>query len=306
MSDLLNRIILATVGWALLMPMACRAQDSPGCTALHSGIFYNYPKNSNDQFIERRDGQFMSETDVNKNDSTQWHVEWKNDCTYKLSYVSGGASLSRETLTALKKHTVVNEIIRIGDDYYVYQSYLDKTSGLLLETDTMWFHPKLVFGNNPLFKSVQSDAVFKMEHFGDSSAYAVLYFYRPAKLMEKFLTYPVYIGDDILLCMAVDKKGNIFRILKEGQIRLSSRKYKDNPSLSLDVKFGQRYYVKTMVVEGMVWGANHFRTTMVIVPPDIGNAEFSKIAVQYCSCQNQADTLKIPAVPSPSSPNNTK
>jgi len=77
-----------------------------------------------------------------------------NDCTFSIEYVSGNNKANEKAFALLKKkkHKVVFEIKNITDDYYTYATYLDKTSNLPLELDTIWLHEKINPAGNRLFE----------------------------------------------------------------------------------------------------------------------------------------------------------
>jgi hypothetical protein len=262
------------------LPPAVHAQDkSLTCSDLKNGIFHFYPKNSMESYLDVRDGNILRESVVSTGDTTLWEIKWLNDCTYSLKYLSGNYKMNEDALSFLKKHRLVYEIATITNDYYLFKGYVDKPSDIPIQTDTMWLAEKIVTGSNELFKPVANSAVLKKNHFSDSSGYAVLYLYRPGKLTNSLGNYIVYF-DNNLLCVARNKSGYIFKILKEGKFKAESRLYKDKSSVDLDVKFGHVYYIKSMIHWGIYSRLYNFKLDMAIVDTATGKAEFEDVNLQ--------------------------
>jgi hypothetical protein len=261
-----------------LIPFISYCQNKTlNCTDLHNGIFHCYPKNLNQPYLIRRDGEFQYEYDITDNDTARWQVKWTNDCTYTMKFVEGRSkNFTDETVAYLNKHNIVIQITNVTNEYYIYNSYIDKASNLPLQTDTIWLSEKTNVTNNEVYKRIIDNSYLRKHHFSDTSKYAVLYIYRPKKLSNSLGNYPIYFNDNIM-CIAENNSGYIFIILKEGQYKLSSRLFKDESSTSIDVKFGKTYYVKSMIHWGITSRLYNFRLEMATVSSEIGESEFSDV-----------------------------
>lgn len=261
----------------LLFPFALSAQNTPlTCSDLKNGIFYGYPKTMEGNYTAIREGDLQREYEAN--DSMLWVVKWKDDCTYSMKYISSNKQMSKEILAFLKKHTLVYRIDSVTTDYYTFKGYVDNISGTLIQSDTLWFHEKTNVVHNELFKVIDA-ASLKKAHFSDTSKYAVVYFYRPGKLTLSLSSYPIYF-DDNLIFFAKNKSGHIFKILKEGKIQVKSKLLKDQSFVNLDVKFGQVYYVKSMIHWGITSRLYNFILEMAIVKSEDGKREFEEVNYQ--------------------------
>lgn len=259
-----------------LAPLFSFSQNrSLTCADLKNGVFHNYPVTVNKHYLIRKDGEFQVETDLEDGDSTVWKVNWTDDCVYTLKYISGG-KIAEEVLKVLKKHKFAYEITRITNEYYVYKGYLDNTSNNPIQADTMWFTERAHITNNELFRLIPDEAILRKEHFRDTSKYAVLYLYRPGKITNSRGNYLVYFNDN-MMCVATNNSGYIFKILKEGQFNISSRLYKDQSSVQVDIKFGKVYYVKSMVHWAITSRLYNFRLEMALMDPETGRDEFDKV-----------------------------
>lgn len=256
-------------------------KNSLTCTDFKNGIFYIYPKNSQDQFFCRRDGEFQYEVSLKDQhaDTTVWKIIWTDDCTYTLKYISGGKEIDEESKKLLKKHKLAYEIIKSTNDYYVFKGYLDNTSGNAFQADTMWVTEKTTIVNNELFKRLSDEGVLFKDHFRDTSKYAVLYVYRPGKITNSLGNYLVYF-DDNMMWVARNRSGCIFKILKEGKFNIISRLFKDESSAMVDIKFGKTYYVKSMIHWGISDRLYNFKLEMAIVDQETGKDDFDKINVR--------------------------
>src|SRR6266700_1277202 len=123
----------------LLLSLTAGAQDNSSCAGVHNGIFHYYPKNSLVHLYCLRQGDLQYENEDSNTDTTVWRINWTSDCTYTEQYISGSHTLTDKTRTFLSKHLLAYKIVSVTDDYYVAKEYLNKVSGLYMETDTLWF-----------------------------------------------------------------------------------------------------------------------------------------------------------------------
>lgn len=245
------------------------------CSDIKNGIFHIYPKNSPDHFVDIREGEFVRETKVNSGDTSLYKINWLNDCTYSLQYLSGTEKMTGEMLKFFKKHKLVYEIPSLTNDYYVYKGHIDKTSNLPISIDTVWFNEKATVVNNTIYKQVSlPEARIK-----DTSKYALLYIYRPGKITNSLSDYLVYL-DDNAMCLAKNNSGYIFKIFKEGKFQLKSRLLKDESVIDLEVKQGKTYYIKSMIHWGVKSRLYNFKLEMAAVAKEVGQVEFQDVSLQ--------------------------
>lgn len=279
MTNLFNKrvILILMILLSSTSYVALCQNKSITCKDLKSGIFHSYPKNTADHYISIREEEYQYETNIKTGDTTLWQIKWLNDCSYTLKYVSGSSkNVNEETIKFLKKHKLAYEIVNITAEYYTFKGYVDKASNLPLLTDTMWLSEKMHVTNNEIYKYIPNPQTLKKDHFSDTSQYAVLYVYRPGKLTNSLSNYLIYFDENIL-CVAKNKSGYIFKILKEGQFNLKSRLYKDESAIKIDVKFGNSYYIKSMVNWGMFKGLKNYKLEMSLINPAEGKIEFAEV-----------------------------
>jgi hypothetical protein len=273
------KLLKFKVSVLLLFPLVAFSQNKAlACAEIKTGVFYNYPKNTSDQYVDKRDDHMVYETNLVTGDTSVWQINWLSDCVYALKFVSGNVKLDTKTLSLLQKHLLVFEITSTGTDYYVYKSYLDKTSNLSFQQDTMWLSPKLVLGNSQIYKWISNENVLRKDHFADTSKYAVVYLYRPGKLTNSLGNYPVYLEDD-MICIAKNNSGYIFKVFKEGPAVFKSRLFKDVSVLQIDIKFGQRYYVKSMIHWTISSRLYNFKLEMATMDAATGAKEFEAVTL---------------------------
>jgi hypothetical protein len=278
--SLQNSFSAAIVIAFITIPFSVHCQPRyPDCSRLKQGVFHSYPKNTADHFVTKRDGDFDHETNIKTGDTALWQLKWTGNCSYTLKYISGSGKMTAEALEILKKRRFVNQVAGVTDTYYLVSTYLDKASGPPLQTDTMWFAEKANVTSNELFRQIPNNTVLKRNHFSDTSKYAVMYVYRPGKTTNSLGNYIIYFDDNIL-CVAKNKSGYIFKVLKEGNFRVKSQLLKDESAINLQVKFGQVYYVKSMIHWGLFKRGYNFKLEMATVPPDQGKTEFENVDIQ--------------------------
>ena len=250
-------------------------KEQPVCANVHSGTFYIYPENTAEKYVDIRDNEYVHETDITTGDTSLWKIKWLNDCTYSLSLVEVSGDKAAMVRAIMNKHTLVYKIKSVTSEYYVFDGYLDKTSNLPIQTDTMWMTDKVV-ANNELFKPVPDSVLLKAQRISDTSKYALLYVYRPGKLALSLSDFLVYF-DNNLMCVMHNNSGFVFRILKEGTFELKSRLYKAEQAIPINVQFGNMYYVKATMDWGMHKHLYNFKMDNQLVSPAAGMADFGDL-----------------------------
>ncbi len=264
----------------LLMPFFAFCQKNKlDCESLKNGTFYNYPRNSDENIFQIRQGDLMKEVIIGKKDTITWKVKWKNDCTYSVKYVSGNVD-KKEALEMIKNHSFDFRIEAITPDYYVYSGFFDDVKrGVNFTRDTMWIKEKQVPGSRIFFTQVADMAKLKRARFSDTSKYALLYMYRPGKFIGFAASYGIYV-DDYLMCMLGNKSGFIYKILKEGKYSIGG-KLPNSVPIIVDVRFGKSYYIKSTF--GVPLLASLKRVDMELVADDVGKNEFLEVNVSTMS-----------------------
>jgi hypothetical protein len=174
----------------------------------------------------------------------------------------------------LKKSSPEFEVSKVASDYYVFDGFID--SKQVIVNDTMWLHEKVDAGNTQLFWQLKPGVNLKKIHFSDTSKYAILYVYRPGKVSNSLAQYNVYINE-VPLCVAQNNTGYGFAIIKEGKYEIKSKLYKDVATAVIDVKFGNVYYVKSMIHWGISSRLYNFKLEMAAIKPADGKTEFAEV-----------------------------
>ncbi len=261
----------------LFLPCFLSAQETQiSCDNLKQGIFHMYPINSTDHHLILREGDIAREVNAITGDSSFWEIKWTKDCVYSMKYSGGGTKMDEKTEAFLKKHKLVYEVTEITNDYYTFKGYVDKVAGNSFQSDTVWFNEKVNVVNNDLFKRILNPTGSKPS-ITDTSRYAILYVYRPGKITNSLGDFPVYFNDNIM-CIAKNNTGYVFKVLKEGVFELKSRLYRDKSSINLSVKFGNVYYVKSMIHWGIHMG-NNFKLEMKNVSVPEGESEVANVKI---------------------------
>ncbi len=260
----------------ILMPLFSFCQENKlNCEALKNGVFYNYPRNSDENIIQIREGNLMKEVTIGKKDTVIWKVKWKNNCTYSLQYLSGDVG-SKEILELVKKHSLDFRIDSITADYYLYTGFFDNEKKWMSFTrDTIWMKEKQVSGSRIFLTQVTDLGKQKRAHFSDTSKYALLYIYRPGKFIGFAASYNIYVND-YLMCILANKSGFIYKISKEGTYSIGG-KLPNSVPLIADIRFGKSYYIKSTF--GIPLIATLKRVDMELISDNIGKQEFLEVDV---------------------------
>jgi hypothetical protein len=264
----------------LSLPVLASCQDTPPpCAYLKTGIYYSYPRNTSTRYICVRDGDREKEIDMDTGDSSVWQIQWLDDCSYTMKYLSGNDELKPRDQQFLDKHIIALRIEKSTTDYYVYSAHADKISKRSYATDTFWLHEKSLVVSNQPFQFIRNELFLTKTHFSDTSRYAVIYLYRPGKLTNSWAVVPVYCNDT-LLWIAHNRTGTLIKVTREGVLELTSKVFKDVSSVKVDVRFGQKYYIKSMIHWGFSSRGYNFILEMAAIKPEMGQPEFEQVRVE--------------------------
>jgi hypothetical protein len=250
--------------------------ESEDCSAIRNGVFYCYPKNTTDQYLIEKQGQFETDVDLIKGDSCVWKVDWKKNCEFTLQYLSGNM-LTDVEITAFKKHKIAFRVLDVTNNYYTYSSFLDKTSGVFILTDTTWTHPKTTFSNSITYELVAKHLVDSLS-ISDTSKYALVYIYRPPKILSGILDNCVVELNGETACISVDPSIYVYRLLKEGTLEISSTivGQKRWAVLPLEVKFGHKYYIRSLPIVSLAT-IRGWEAALYNIDPITAQEEINKI-----------------------------
>lgn len=276
--SLLSLAFLFILTLSLPIRGACQARNVT-CADIKTGIFYYYPKNSASHYISNRSEKYVNEKDAVTGDSTVWEINWIDDCTYALKFVSSTSKVDEGTLKIIQHYKLVYKINSITNDYYTFKGYIDKTTNIPISDDTIWTSEKVVIPDTRLFQKVANQGIIKKDHFSDTSRYALLYVYRPRKFTNSANNYLLYFNETPM-CVVQNGQGFIFKIFKEGLAEIKSRLHKDESGVKLDIKFGNIYYVKSMVHWTITKRMDVFKLDMQVMKPEEGQDEFLNADLQ--------------------------
>lgn len=213
------------------------------CPDIKDGIFYSYPANSTDQWRSERAGEWQKEINLVTGDTLLFKVVWDKNCSYTLTYQSGGKKLNREALAVLKQYSLVYAVSATTPEYYVTTGYLESSKNYPVSIDTLWRGPRSVPADRVVFAALNA-AEQRKAKLKDTSRFALLYVYRPSKFVCGGVGFPLY-GNDVLMAGFPPKGGAyVFKVVKPGSLRLQGQHRQAKDYVQLDVRFGQKYYVR--------------------------------------------------------------
>jgi|GEM_PF-5201360 hypothetical protein len=253
----------------LLLPAALvayvpDAAAQAACADWKNGVFHVYLKHEGGaHYVIYRDGDKETEINLNKGDSTVWKVQWLDDCTYSVHYLSGNTPITRHTSEYLQRHNLVYKIKKATPNYYTYSEFWDNARGLSLESDTVWLSEKASSAYNPHVRSAG----------GDTTGCAVLYLYRQKKIALSLSVMPLYLNN-VSLCNMKNNGHFIFLLPKAGTYTLSAKLLGAEQSLPIQVEPGKKYFIQCTMNWGVYSGLRNYKLVLQQVPADQGNTEF--------------------------------
>ncbi len=252
------------------IPFQLFSQDKDECNKIKDGTFYYYPKNTIDQYILIRDGAKEMDVEIGKKDTSTWKISWSN-CVYEEKFVNSNRVLKPEEKQLYKDHKMACKITSVSSSYYTFEMYFDNTKGIALLKDTVWFAAKAKPNNSVLFSLLDNESLLSKEHFSDTSKYAVLYVYRPKKIGQMLINYPVYL-DNNLMYVAENNTSGIYKVYREGLINFEAINEVNKSNTSIELKFGKKYYLKCDIHMGI-----YANPDLQVVSEDKGLVEFGKV-----------------------------
>ena len=145
----------------------------------------------------------------------------------------------------LKKHKLLFKILNVTNDYYTFQSFLDKDSNPVLLKDTLWIK-QLTNANRKVTTNPRLDNLMALRKAAFNLAVsksAFLYVFRPGKFAESKIDYTLFLNDTAICDMA-NKASYIVRLAKEGQTTFVAKVRKQEISITLDIKSGHKYFLR--------------------------------------------------------------
>ncbi len=239
-----SRIIILSLLGLLFSPLLNSAQ-TPGCSDLKNGVFVFFSPADGSRITYTRNGEMQKEFNPATRETGIWDVEWVSDCAYYLKYNSGLEDKPKQTQDLLKKHKFLCQILNVTDDYYIFQSTLDKASNPVILKDTLWIKQrsdaKRKVTINPRIDSLL--ALRKAAFDSVVSKSAFLYVFRPGKFVMSGETFTISLND-VPICEMANKASYIVRLSKEGQTTFVAKVGKQETSITFDVKSGNKYFLR--------------------------------------------------------------
>ena len=141
--------------------------------------------------------------------------------------------------------------------------------------DTFWINPKIpdITQKGNVFKIFDNRNEPEIDLIKDTSKYALLYIYRSKKLTNALANYIVEINRIPALIMQ-NNSGFIVKIVKQGKLTINSRLGEDNSLAELNIEFGKKYFVKSIIHWTISKRWYNFELETKNVTSTMGEAEF--------------------------------
>lgn len=243
MPDCKKRVVFLMLH--LLIFTASAFSQTLTCSDIKNGVFISFSKRDGSRSVYTRTGEVQKELNTSTKETILWDVEWIDDCSYYLKYNSGLEDNPKKELDKIKKHKILIKILSVSQNYYVFQSFLDKESNTAIMQDTLWIKQrkdtKNKVTNNPAIDSIL--AVRKAAFDASLARTAILYIYRSGKFAESGDDCIIYYNDTAI-CTMTNKSAYVIRLFKEGPATLTGKLRKQEMSVNINVKYGEKYYLR--------------------------------------------------------------
>jgi hypothetical protein len=229
----------------VLLPLFSSAQ-SPTCSDIKNGVFIFFSHLDGHRSTYTRNGNDQKEVNSLTHQSVDYVVAWVSDCSYSLQYITGLEDRPAQEQEMARKHKFLVQILKVTDDYYTYQTSLDKATNPVIATDTLWIKQRRDAKNKLIAANPRIDSMMALKKGAFDSVMsksAVLYVYRPGKFAESLVSYTIFL-DDKPICEMGNKSAYIVRLLREGPNTFVAKLNKKEVSITIDVKNGEKYYLR--------------------------------------------------------------
>jgi hypothetical protein len=241
----MNLRIIIPLLFGLLFTSLSGSAQALSCSDLKNGVFVFFSHTDGSKRVYTRNGESQKEFDPATRETGIWDVEWVSDCAYYLKYNSGLEGRPKQAQELLTKHKVLVQILKVTDDYYTFQSTLDKASNPVIIQDTLWIKQRSgIKGKmtpNPRIDSLL--ALRKVKYDSLDSKSALLYVFRPGKFAMSLVSYTLYLND-VPICEMANKTSYIVRLSKEGQTTFIAKIENKETSITFDIKSGNKYFLR--------------------------------------------------------------
>jgi hypothetical protein len=264
--------LLVILSCFLIFPRTAFTQ-SLSCTDIKTGVFIYFLQKDGSRVVCTRTADEQREVNASARQTVVWEINWISDCVYVLAYNSGYEDAPKQTQQLVRKHKFVNTITNVTPDYYIVQTSLDKPSNPVLTIDTLWIK-QYRDAKNKVVVNPRVDSLVALRKAAYDSAIAnsaTLYVFRPGKLTEWANDYILFL-DDEPICRMTNKSSYVVRLMKMGTANLHANIGKKETSVSLDVRPGEKYYLRC----DFPWGLNQ-SPKLTFVQKDEAEPYFDKI-----------------------------
>lgn len=241
-----GRMLTLLVSLNLLLGLNTRAQEN-NCEFFKEGEFHFYEKQTG-QHITIKNKKNSSKQFFDSGDSTSWRIKWLSGCRFTMQYLTGSIPLSKKDEKLLYNHFIAYEINTVTEDFFTYTSFRDDFSGKVLTKDTMWRDARTDVSLPAATEYVTLDKKIEPD-----SSFALVYVYRPYKLVGFAVSYRIYFGEH-LVGFLKNNSGYGFKVSKEGDLVVRGNIYNGNTEVTINVKKGNTYYIHTELKTGLVKG----------------------------------------------------
>ena len=125
-------------------------------------------------------------------------------------------------------------------------------------------------------KIVQKDSIISANVKSDTANYALLYVYRPKNFVGIAISYDLKISNSEVQKFVVGRVKNnskfVVKLYKEGKTEILAKTEAEN-SVSIDVKYGQKYYLKCGISMGVLVG----RPDLNLVYSEQGELDYANV-----------------------------
>lgn len=234
----------------VLFASLLKAQAQAKCDMPGEGTYYYYPRNGGTHLKYVNKGDRQIEYNLDNGDSAVYKIAYNKDY-YTLKYVSGYASKTKEERDLLKKLTLAYEVVGCGTDYLVFKGHLDKSAISTTEDrhtiiDTLWRSEQSRPKVRERFQVLTESLSFLRRHFKDTSAYSIVYLYRPSKFFAMGNEYYVQ-ANSMLVFWAQNNTRIAYKVYGKDPVLFTARSGKVDSKITINPEPGKKYYLQCII-----------------------------------------------------------
>jgi hypothetical protein len=135
MKFLLPSVVLISIWMTITSGLSLNKFD---CSSIHDGRFFQYNSGRQLNLTIIRKDSIQKEINAQTGDTSNWKIQWTDNCTFTCQYLSGVKFESAQESEFYKQAILVFRIKTVEQEFYTYDAEIKYNSKSRTFSDTVW------------------------------------------------------------------------------------------------------------------------------------------------------------------------